>query len=61
MLIKEAYEFFDRKYNPQKYANLRMPINNFEDGSESSNAENADNDDSKYESIRQKNRNRNRF
>jgi len=56
MLIKEAYEFFDRKYNPQKYANLRMPINNFEDGSESSNAENADNDDSKYESIRQKNR-----
>jgi hypothetical protein len=56
-LIKEAYEYFDRKYNPQKYANLRMPINNFDEGGESTKADSGNaEDDSKYESIRQKNR-----
>ncbi len=56
-MIKEAYEYFDRKYNPQKYANLRMPINNFDEGGESTKADSGNaEDDSKYESIRQKNR-----
>ena len=54
MLIKEAYEFFDRKYNPQRYANLRMPINKFDDGE--SKGEDTSEENVKYESIRQKNR-----
>jgi len=59
-LIKEAYEYFDKKYNPQKYANLRMPISKFDDAEnekESGSAQGSPNEAEKeYQSIRNKNR-----
>lgn len=59
-MIKEAYEYFDKKYNPQKYANLRMTISKFDDAEnekQSSTAEGSANEAEKeYQSIRNKHR-----
>lgn len=58
-MIKEAYEYFDRKYNPQKYANLRMPINKFDDAENNDKSGSKSNEAEKeYQSIRQKNKRR---
>ena len=48
MQIKEAYEYFDRKYNPDKYANVRMPISKFDEEKEEKKE-----DEKPFESIRE--------
>lgn len=56
MQIKEAYEYFERKYNPEKYANIRQSFTSkFEEDSKS-NSDATNTTEDKFESIREKNK-----
>jgi hypothetical protein len=62
--VKEAYEHFERKYNPDKYINVRQGFTKFEEemNSHSSTSENNTDGDAgnkEYESIREKNKKKN--
>jgi curved DNA-binding protein CbpA len=54
--VKEAYEYFERKYNPDKYANIKTSFNTKFDEAVEDDKVNNDGDKNKYESIREKNK-----
>lgn len=55
--IKEAYEYFERKYNPEKYANIRQSFTSkFEDETQNESKDSKGSSEDKYESIREKNK-----
>lgn len=53
MQVKEAYEFFERRYNPEKYKNIKSTLSNFDEGTSTSTSEAKD---TPHESIREKNK-----
>ena len=53
MLVKDAYEYFEKKYNPKKYENIKTSFS-FEDSTTETNEQKGE--DNKYESIREKNK-----
>jgi hypothetical protein len=57
--VKEAYEFFERKFNPEKYQNIRMPLNSFDDVVDKPSSTDKNNGEKKEEefvSVRDKNK-----
>ena len=55
LLVKEAYEFFEKKYNPKKYENIKTNFSSFYEEQNDKKNEQAE-EQAKYESIREKNK-----